>query len=47
MNENKVYGNLNMISLMMDQHRKGKLNIKDLVRSMDKRVKEIKEELKK
>lgn len=45
MNENKVYGNLNMIELLLEEHRKGKLSLKDLTRSLNKRMGEINKEV--
>ncbi|MBG9828516.1 hypothetical protein [Bacillus wiedmannii] len=46
MNENKVYGALNLMELLIDEHRHNKLNLKDLVRSLGKQMRKLEEEVK-
>lgn len=44
MNENKVYGQLSMLESLLQQHREGKLNLSDLVRSLNKRMDTVNKE---
>jgi len=43
-NENKVYGQLSMMELLLQEHREGKLHLSDLVRSLNKRIDTVNKE---
>lgn len=44
--DNKVYGALNLIGALLEEHRLGKLSLRDLTRSLDRQVTKLKEEIK-
>ncbi|ARO62421.1 Uncharacterized protein B5E38_5001 [Bacillus cereus] len=44
--DNKVYGALNLIGALLEEHCLGKLSLRDLTRSLDRQVTKLKEEIK-